>query len=171
MKKYKSKNYSGFTLLEILVVVSIFAVLGILVTRSVILTLQGTQKTESLIRARENLDYSLNIIERGLRGASSIPGCATNLDTSTIGYLDQDGQPASFSCINSNGESYIASGSSNIRLTTDSVRILDCSFLCTPSSAASPPYVSINLTVQDASASGIPGTEVTAQTQIYLRNY
>lgn len=170
MKRNNLKAGSGFSLLEMLVVVSIFAVLGILVTRSVVLTLQGTQKTESLIRARENLDYSLNIIERGLRSANSIPICP-NPDTSTIGYLDQDGQPASFSCVNSNSGSYIASGSANLRLTTDSVKILNCSFSCTPSSAAGPPHVSVDLAIQDASASGIPGTEVTAQTQIYLRNY
>jgi prepilin-type N-terminal cleavage/methylation domain-containing protein len=165
------KTNSGMSLLEILVVVAIFAVLGIIVTRSVILTLQGTKKTESLVRARENLDYSLNIIERGIRNASAITQCP-NTDQTVINFLDQDGSPASFSCINPGSDSsYLASGSADIRLTTDSVKILSCSFACTPAGGANPPVVAIDLSVQDASASGIPGSVVTASTQIYLRNY
>jgi prepilin-type N-terminal cleavage/methylation domain-containing protein len=165
----KIKSEKGMSLLEILVVVAIFAVLGILVTRSVILTLQGVKKTESLVRARENLDYSLGIIERQLRNASAVPQCP-NTDLHVINYLDQTGTPASFSCINPGGSnSSIASGSAT--LTTSTVNIVSCSFICTPSVNATPPVVSISLGVQDALATGIQGSEVTADTQISLRNY
>lgn len=171
----KIKSEKGMSLLEILVVVAVFAVLGILVTRSVILTLQGVKKTESLVRARENLDYSLGIIERQLRNASSIPQCP-NADPHVINYLDQNGTPASFSCLNPGGnDSYIASGSGTpvayANLTTNTVNIVSCTFTCTPSVNSTPPVVSISLGVQDALSSGIQGSVVTADTQISLRNY
>lgn len=159
----------GMSLLEILVVVAIFAILGILVTRSVILTLQGSQKSESLVKVRENLDYSLSIIERQIRNANSITPCP-NLNTSTINYLDQNGVPSSFSCVNTGqSDSYIASGSS--RLTGDGVMLVSCTFACTTSININPPLVTIDLAMKDASASGVQNSSASATTQIYLRSY
>lgn len=175
--KFKIINYQGFSLLEILVVVTIFAILGILVTQSVILTLQGSKKSESLVHARENLDYSLSIIERQIRGASSITSqCSTPPATPSpateIDYLDQDGVQSSFTCVDTgSNDSYIASGSASTRLTSDAVKITECSFTCTASSGSNPPVVAINLTVQDASASVTQKSSVSASTQIYLRTY
>ena len=134
----------GMSLLEILVVISIFAILGILVTQSVVLTLQGSKKSESMVRARENLDYSLSIIERQVRGASSVSPC-TGLAVSTISYLDQNGQQGSFSCVNTGAaNSYIASGSANLRLTTDAVKVTSCSFVCSPATANNPDFYTKN---------------------------
>lgn len=167
MKKFIN---NGMSLLEVLVVVTIFAVLGILVTESVILTLQGAKKSESVIRARENLDYSLSIIERQIRNANSVSPC-TGLPVTIINYLDQNGNPSSFACMNtgSNG-SYIASGSAH--LTGDAVAIINpCSFTCVPGTESNPSYIKIELTVKDASSSGIQSANVSASTQIYLRNY
>lgn len=160
----------GFSLIEIMVVITIFAVLGIIVTSSVILTLAGAKKSESLIRVRDNLNYSLSVIERNIRNANSVPDCS-DTGSNIISYLDQNGALASFSCITNGTDSYFASGSS--RLTSNSIKIVDCSsvFKCTPSAANTPPLVEINVTVRDASSSGVQSSEVTAQTQIYLRNY
>ncbi len=155
------------SLVEILVVITIFAVLGILITQSVILTLQGSQKSESIVRARENLDYSLNIIERQLRNADSVISCP---DPYTINYLDQSGVSTSFSCqqMGSN-DSYIASGSA--RLTTDTVKITGCTFTCTPATMTNPALVKVDLIVQEDFKSGAQSASISASTQIYLRNY
>ncbi|HUC94564.1 MAG TPA: type II secretion system protein [Candidatus Saccharimonadales bacterium] len=165
------------SLLEVLVVITIFAVLGVLVTQSIALTLQGSKKSESMVRARENLDYSLDIIERQIRNASSVYGDSgyivpcPNSDTSIIYYEDQDGEQSSFSCQGTlgSGGSYIASGSA--QLTSNTVKIMSCVFQCYPATGSNSPYVTIDLTVQDASSSGIQSANVSASTQIYLRNY
>jgi prepilin-type N-terminal cleavage/methylation domain-containing protein len=165
----KFTNEKGMSLLEVLVVITIFAVLGVLITQSIVLTLQGSQKSESMVRARENLDYSLNIIERQIRNANTIASCP-NPDTSVISYLDQGGNPASFSCVNTGSDgSYIASGSA--RLTSSAVKIVECSFTCSLGGESNPSVVKVELTVKDASASGIRSANVSASTQIYLRNY
>ncbi len=163
MKKFEK----GISLLEILVVVSIFAVLGILITRSVLLTLGGGKKSESLIRIRENLNYSVGIIERQLRNANSITPCP-NPNPLTISYTDINGNAATFSCSDIGTEGYIASGTA--RLSSDAVNITDCSFTCATGSGT-PSSVTISLEAEDASASGIENTTVTTKTQVFLRNY
>lgn len=164
-----NKNSNGFSLIEILVVISIFAALGILVTSSVILTLQGSRKSESLVNVGQNVNYTLGVIERQIRNANSIIECP-NPDRTVIDYIDQYGTATSFSCINPGlAGSYVASGSA--RLTSDQVTLVSCSFTCTPSGSNKPPLVGINLVARDASAIGIQNATISASTQIYLRSY
>jgi prepilin-type N-terminal cleavage/methylation domain-containing protein len=160
----------AFTLLEILVVVSIFAALGILITRSVILTLGGGKKSESIVSVRENLDYSLAVIERQLRNANSITDC-TNTDTSKISYTDQNGTLTDFSCNNIGGSSsvgYVASGSST--LSGNNVDITSCSFVCELGDSF-PSSVTVSLSGKNDSAVGTENTIISATTKVSLRNY
>jgi prepilin-type N-terminal cleavage/methylation domain-containing protein len=163
------KNNSGLSLIEILIVITIFAVLGVIVSASLILTIQGTKKSESQIRVRENVNYSLAVIERNIRNANAIVDC-TNSDTSTVTYLDQDGVSSSFSCVNTGSvDSYIASGSA--RITSNAISILACTFNCDqPTDLTSPPLITVEVIAKDALATGIQGASVSAQTKIYLRN-
>lgn len=159
----------GFTLLEILVVVSIFAILGILVTRAVILSVGGSKKSESLIKVRENLDYSIGIMERSLRNANSISPCP-NSNTSVLNYVDAGGKATSFSCNLGTPPGYIASGSA--RLTAGNVNVTACSLSCAPAAGSTnPSVVRVSLTAQDATAVGIQGATVSVITEVSLRNY
>jgi prepilin-type N-terminal cleavage/methylation domain-containing protein len=158
----------GFSLIEVLVVITIFAVLGVLVTQSVVLTLIGSRKSESIVHARENLDYSLNVIERHIRNAGAI--ISTSPDNYAIIYVDQNGKTSSFSCNDmQSDDSFVASGSA--RLTNDSVKVTDCSFIWTPGIGGSPDLVQISMTMADSSATGVQGSSVTSTMQIHLRNY
>jgi prepilin-type N-terminal cleavage/methylation domain-containing protein len=154
-------SQKGMSLIEILVVVTIFAILGILTTQAVFLTLQGSKKSESTVRVRENLDYAVGVMERHLRNANSIISCSMGV----INYTDQNGSAGSFSCI----DNYVASGSA--RLTSDTVSIESCSFTCTTGVSTNPPLVNISLEAQDANIIGIQNTTVSTSTQIYLRSY
>ena len=170
--KTKNNKQRGISLIEILVVVAIFAFVGTLVTRSIILVLQGTNKSTSVVNARENLDYVMGIVERQIRNANSIADCS-NSNTNTISYLDQNGVASYFSCVYPNGPSdptgsYIASGSAS--LTDNTVKITSCSFTCS-TSGSKPPVISISLTLKDASNTVSEGGDVSASTQIDLMNY
>lgn len=163
----KKEIESGISLIEILVVVTVFAVLGVMVSSSLVLTIQGTKKSESLIRVRENLNYSLAVVERNIRNANEILECP-NSDTSKITYLDKNGVSASFSCVGvGQPDSYIASGSA--RLTSNTIKITSCTFTCTQD-LSNPPSVTVNVAIQDASATGVQSSSVTAESKIYLRN-
>ena len=165
-----SKNrQKGMSLLEILVVITIFAILGIIVTRSVALSIGGSRKSESVVRVRENLSYSLAIIERQIRNANSVSQCP-NADPTRIDYKDQDGNPAYFSCVNLGGiDPYISSGSA--RLTSDTIKIIQCSFTCVAATSTNPALINVSLQAKDAGATGLQNATVSTATQIYLRNY
>src|SRR3990167_11388670 len=104
--KISKKIEKGFTLIEILVVITIFSVLTILVTQTIIFSLRSTKKSESLNQARQNLDYAAQIVERHIRNADRIETCSGSPVTS-ISYYDAYGIASSFSCVSD----YVASGS------------------------------------------------------------
>ena len=92
-------NNMGISLIEILIVIGIFAVLGIISTRAILLSLQGSKKGDAQVKVRENLDYAVSVIERQLRNAGSISPCP-NVDPLVISYSDSNDVSSSFSCIN-----------------------------------------------------------------------
>lgn len=160
----------GMSFIEILVVIGIFGILGVLTTRAVILTLAGGKKTETLIKIRENINYSFSVIERQLRNADSITDC-TNTNTLAINYLDRNGVATSFSCANLGAGTvgYIASGAA--QLTGSTIDITSCSFNCQVGTGGNPSSVKINITAQDSTATGISNSIVTSSTSVSLRNY
>lgn len=162
----------GISLIEVLVVITIFSVLGIIITRSIILSLQGSQKSVGLVAVRENLDYSIGVIERQLRNANSIVDCTNQpINPQLLNYLDDNGKLASFSCVSPGTSGYIASGSANLRLTSNAISIISCSMVCHSGVSANPAYVDISLSAQPANLSGVQNSVVTTTTRIYLRNY
>lgn len=164
------KVNKGFSLLEMLVVIMIFSVLGILVSRSVLLTLRGSKKSENAVSVRENLNYAMNIVERQLRNANEVSPCS-GVDPSVINYTDTLGKASSFSCAGIGGEdAHIASGSG--RLTNSSVLVTTCSFICTPSDTAGlPSLVEVIFAGENKDAQGTENSRVTVSNKIYLRNY
>lgn len=166
--KIIKKHQEGLSLVEILVVITIFAVLGVIVSASLVLTIQATKKSEAIMRVRENLNYSLGVMERNIRNASAISDC-TNADTTKISFIDQEGTGGVFSCVNTGGSnSYISDGTT--RLTPDSVSVTSCSFTCERDDLSKPALVLINITLKDASSSGITSASVSTESQVYLRN-
>src|SRR3989344_5305560 len=87
----------GIALFEILIVLSVFALLAAVSTQTIFLTLRGARKSDALGKVRENLGYALSVVERQLHNATYISECP-NPDTSIITYEDQEGVIASFSC-------------------------------------------------------------------------
>lgn len=163
------RNILGISLIEILIVIGIFAVLGILSTRVVLLSLQGSKKGDAQIKVRENLDYAISIIERQLRNAGSISPCP-NTNRLVISYSDSNSISTSFSCLNVGSAGYIASGSA--RLTGEEIKVTACSFTCTAGEGSLPPKVAIDIQAVDAASQGSKeGATVSISTEINLRTY
>lgn len=169
IKKYlkKTKTNSGVSLLEIMVVVIVFTILGVLTTNAVFLTLRGTQKSQSIQKVREKMNYVVSIIQRQLRGAQRIMECPNN-NPLVIEFSNEDSIASSFSCAEIGEEGYIASGSA--RLTSDDISITSCSFVC-EEEAGSPAVISVTLTAEDAEKTGIIKGKATFNSTIILRNY
>lgn len=164
--KNRHQISKGFTLVEILVVISIFAIIGILSTRAIMLSVQGSKKGSSSVTVRENLNYSLAVIERLLRNANQISLCTS----SQITYLDERGVSGSFSCVTPGDSGYLASGSALLRLTSTEVAVTSCTIGCDITSV--PPSVTINVTVKDVdTALTKEGAQISVSSKILLRTY
>ncbi len=164
------KNKKAFSLVEILVVMSIFAVIGVLTTSAVSLTLRSGKKSDSLVRVRESVNYSMAVLERQIRNADSIVSC-TGLPVTTLSYVSMEGVATSFSCITSGSDKYIASGSANLRLTSTEISVTGCSFVCTQLNLNSPPIIKVSITAEDSSSTSAEKGSISTVTEIVARNY
>lgn len=71
-RKLINNDRSGYSLIEILIVIGIFAVLSVVSTQAVLLSLRGAKKSESIVNVKEELDYASDIISRQLQSALTI---------------------------------------------------------------------------------------------------
>jgi prepilin-type N-terminal cleavage/methylation domain-containing protein len=161
----KKTNIKGLSLIEILIVISIFAVIGILSTRSIFLTLRGARKSESQVKVRENLNFALAVVERQIRNAEDV-NCTAS--TTALTYTALEGVQSTFTCT-AGADKYLASGAG--RLTSTEITLTTCTITCTQSTANKPPTVKISLVAQDNTTSSVEKGSVTVETEISPRNY
>lgn len=157
---------NGYSLIEILVVLTVFALLATMATQTILLTVRSSRKSEASIKARENLDNAVSVIERQLRNAKSVSGTSSRID-----YIDNLGASTNFECRNvspsTNG--YIASGSATLNLTGNNIDLSTCSFTITPASVGVPASVSINLVGSEINSTGVESGNASVNTRIFLR--
>lgn len=163
------KNNKGYTLMEMLVVIVLFGIIGTVASETIIFTLRGTAKADAISKVRNNIDYAVGEMEREIRGASKITSACTGVAASSITFLDQNNSSVTYSCVGINSNNLPSSiASSSASLTSSNITLSACSFTCAPGTTSSPAQVTINLTGQD---SGIQTVPVTVSTQITLRTY
>lgn len=120
----KSSSVSGFTLLEILVAMSVASVVGVLIIQVFFTTTRTNTKTELLKDVKQNGQYAMAIMERMIRNARSVDTvCALSGTTvSSLTITNPDGNTTTFGCILDSGVTRIASqsGSGNTDYITSS---------------------------------------------------
>src|SRR5579871_2786504 len=93
---------SGFTLIEVLVSISIIVVVGVIVASIVITTLRGSTKASVLSDVKQNGDYALSEMSRVIRGATSItnpiPPCNPSVTTNSMTVTQLDNSQVTFDC-------------------------------------------------------------------------
>jgi prepilin-type N-terminal cleavage/methylation domain-containing protein len=164
-QKFKVKYQQGFSLVEMLVVIFIFSILAIITTQAIATSLRSSQKSESIGKVRENVDFSISTMERLLRNAQN-----ATCSGSSMTYVDGNNQPGSFSCMGS--PAYIASGSANVRITGTDI-VVNCaetSFVCPPPSGA-PQSITITVSATTAGVTGPEAASVKSSTKMLLRTY
>jgi prepilin-type N-terminal cleavage/methylation domain-containing protein len=151
---------SGFTLIEMLVVISLVVIIALIAGNIFFTTVRSSTKTRLSTDLKQKGNYALTLMERMIRQASEINDCQT--DEIEITYLDE--QTTTFSC--SGGE--IASNSANLAVLTDGVAdcssFIDCSNL---------PEVAISFSLTRGPELGLPFQKSTLdfQTKVTVRNY
>jgi type II secretory pathway pseudopilin PulG len=167
MKKAFVKGNKGFSIIEVLVAAGVFAILGILSTSAILISLKGSKKSESQLKVRDNLNYVLGIMERQIRNAKSI-SCAGN----TLNYVDADGKSGAFALDGVSRVTWKRPGEATaFGLTSTDVKVESCTFVCSGTGIV-PPNVDIKLMGKDPdAASDDEGAQVIVSTKVQLRTY
>lgn len=154
------KTKKGFTIIELLITISLFVVLGLFITQTLAAIFSSMGKSEVTQRVRAEGEYAVAVMERHLREARS-PVCSA----SGVTYEDPIGYSTSFSCTGT-GPTRIASGSGF--LTTGYVTASNCSFTCN----TNPARVGVSFTISQYPASSDPRQTATSNVsaQVTLRN-
>lgn len=164
-------NQKAYTLIEMLIAVSIFAVLGIVVTQTIAATLRSTGKSEATLFVKENLDLAASTIERAVRLGTNVScGGSVGDGNSWVAFTDQSGTATSFGCDPTNDAVGVGQAPSVTRITNTSVVVDTCSFTCSPASPATPTSITFSLGAHDAKRTGAEGAIVTLSKTVVLRN-
>jgi prepilin-type N-terminal cleavage/methylation domain-containing protein len=166
-KNTKTKINSGFSLIETMIVLVVFATIALITSQALISTLSLSAKAKSTAKVRQEIDYALSIMERHLHNSSALVNCP-NTDKKKLQYQDALGATTTFSCESVNNDNFIASGSA--RLTSELISVTSCNLDCYPASGATPGYVKITLNAVEKTRSGKETGQIDVSTLIHLRS-
>jgi prepilin-type N-terminal cleavage/methylation domain-containing protein len=157
------KNKYGFSLIEILVVMSVFAIIGVVASQAVLTTLRGARRADSESVVRQNIDYVFSIMERQLRNATRVT--CPNPQPTRIDFVDPDGTAQYFALTGN----YVSFSNNASRLTSSDVVITALNITCDVGVGSGTDKVNISLTGQDAYASGAEQASITNSISVSLR--
>lgn len=192
--KYKISNITGFTLVELLVVIVVLITVGGIITAILVSSLRSSNKSAAVNNVRQSGDLAIVQMSKMIEYAKTFQGVSTgvhdidgnliyetdctvpnitptpaSVQYSSIKFTSFDGGTTEFSCT---GDT-IASNSAINLIDTSNITVSSCYFLCTQSNVLSSPTIDINFTLSNIS----PGTFVENQvsipfeTTVLLRNY
>lgn len=176
--KFKNKSNLGFTLIEVLTVIAIFATVGAIASTTLVSSLRGNNKTNTILDVKENGNHALFLMTKTIRYAKKFGGviesngdlrtdCSTASSLATykgVRVTSFDDKETTFECcINSDPENLenntlISSQSGEILSCSNSNRkpILDinnvyaesCSFTCSQLGSSDFPSIGINFSLK-----------------------
>jgi len=170
IKNQKSKikiNFAGFSLIEIMVVVSLLGLISAIASGFLFSSLSSSSKAEVAKEVKQNGNFALLLMERMITNAYSLQTC----DTSSITIISSDGGSTTFKC----EEDRIASESGSlgkVYLTGTNVLVSECAFAC-QKTAGKGAVVTLKFKVSQALTSDRP-TEKSSldfETMVNVRNF
>lgn len=159
MKKFFS-NSKGYTLVEMLAVIIVFAIIGGIITVIFTSSLRSSNKAKTTNEIRENGNYAVLQMSKMITFARSFEGVKENeedeyfiadcygkepSDYHVLKISTFDGSDIIFSCLGGDDGDIASDGASLID--KNIVRIDSCSFSCKQPSLSQPPTIGINFTL------------------------
>jgi prepilin-type N-terminal cleavage/methylation domain-containing protein len=187
MKSIRLVSNSGFTLVEMVVVVVLLSILMVAVIGLFLTVLKNGGKATAIARVKQEGDYTISTIERRLRYATKIidtvgdqpftsspvgnPVCATGMNYIYFTEKDPAGASQSILIFKNNSRVAMTTDGSNIDYLTSqnvTVGLTGLTIDCEPGTATSGKKVTITLTLNDSQDSRVTQTY---NTNVVLRNY
>lgn len=153
--------------MELMVVISIIAIISASAVALFFRSIRGTGKTQSITAVEQNAQLSLSIMERFIinaRQVVDVDGAPCPNTGTTLTLLNADGYQTTFSLASGR----IASNSSNI--SSSDITISNLQFVCTTPSGA-PDNIAITFSAQHSSTSTDVTTARDFSTTASLRTY
>ena len=178
MKKLILIHNSGYSLIELLVVITLIAILGTLTAEAFILGLRAQSKSEILKEVKQNADYIGQVIENMVRNSIDIGVSeCNNLNSQKLTIRSSDGRFTTFDC----SASVMASISGQFpeptiyyTLSNNRVQVESCNFrVVCPTPPVNPKYLFINFKLKQ-SGSNLPVEQqasIEYQNTVSLRQY
>lgn len=96
----RQKDFNGFTLFEVLVVLGILALISLVGTAIFAGVLRNATKTKTVVEVKQNGDYALGVMERQIRNAQTVEGEETEIYPfySKIKVTPFEGEAIFFEC-------------------------------------------------------------------------
>ncbi|MCX6782839.1 MAG: type II secretion system protein [Candidatus Levybacteria bacterium] len=178
------RNNNGFTIIEMLTVLSILIVISSVIGAIIVSSLRGTSKINENISANRNGGYIIDQMSKMIRNAYRLDYPFDCFESSTISstfakitITNPDGYSTTFSCIadNEDGADQKAniasqSGASKIKLIDESVlKLNECYFKCSRKFKSSYPIIDIYFSLKPKSNKSSVDV-FPFQTSIMLRN-
>jgi len=155
----------GFTLIEVVVAVGVFALLSIILSLLLVGSLRGSKKAAASILVRGEGAYALENMTSLLRYFSTISVC----NGSNLVATNQKGEVLNLACIQAGADRYLASNSA--RLTSSKTQVVSCANVF----ACSTDFRSLHITFGLQTAGNDNPIEnastITFDSEVGLRNY
>ena len=105
---------AGFTLLEILISISIAGAAGVLIAQVFFTTARTNTKTELLKDVKQNGEFAMGVVERMIRSSLRIESACSDTGTAlaALDIVNPNGDTTTFGCALDSGVTRIASTSS-----------------------------------------------------------
>lgn len=174
------KTDKGYTLMEIMVVITVMATIVAIGSSIFLSILRGSTKAKSISMVKQNGVWALSTMERMIRNARQVEensgGQVCNTGMNKINILSPDQMETEFACEEiGTTDSRIASNSAirNTRLTNNEVKVTSCQFNCEFGEGTRPDSVTILFTLTQNLMTSKPEEQVSVdfQTTVSLRNY
>jgi len=157
----------GFTLIEVLVAVSLLGIVTATTTSLLLSSLRASQKSQALVEIKQSGDYAIKTISRMIRNAREISDYSPTL----IRLENPDGGETEFRC--EIGQNRIASNSASLTVQEENILLRECLFSYTPGTdIGEPDSVTVSFTLRKTAGGPIAyDAEMDFQTTASLRTY
>ena len=163
MKTIK-QNTQGFTLFETILVLSIFSLIGVMITTILASSIRSVKKSQNLIKVKNATSRMVDVIERQIR-AGKLVICP---DSTKVQFTDGYGNSTYFDW---DGSSNMASGSATpVNLNPSDVQVTSAAFVCTPDAVTGRTVVDFSVTAKSIPSDTAESATADFVTKIIPRN-
>ncbi len=170
----KSGASRGFSLIEMMIVISIMGVVAVIASGFLLVSLTASHKAEITKEVRQNGNYALSVMEGMILNSLSV-GCTDPSPTvKALNVRNIDEGVTSFLCDEEAGRiSSVSAGiGGSVFLTGTNVKVQDCAFNCVKE-LGRPAVIEINFNVSQIAENARASEKATLdfQTKVITRNF